>query len=163
MITQLLIKHPEQHPIAAKACKLCDFIYYGMALYGLILIGQWAFDRAPPRIIFNGDISPLVATPGTVMSVQWEVQKRRDCDGTVTRYLSGMCGEHLIKRTDPTNIKSFEQHYTLVIPFTLPQTTTPGPCQYNTHLKFQCNPLHYLFPIELELKPLEFKVVAPTK
>lgn len=67
------------------------------------------------------------------MSVQWEVQKRRDCDGTVTRYLSGMCGEHLIKRTDPTNIKSFEQHYTLVIPFTLPQTTTPGPCQYNTH------------------------------
>jgi hypothetical protein len=159
MIAKLLIKDPSQHPIANRACVLCEIIYYGMALYGLILVGQWALDRQPPRVIFNGEITPKVATPGTLMHVQWEVQKRRDCEGTVIRFLSGMCGEHLIKKTEPVDLKTFENRHTVILPFTLPTTTTPGQCQYNTHLHFVCNPIQHIFPIEMELKPLDFQVV----
>lgn len=163
-----MINHPATKKIRAGAELILDLAwilikisYLGMAGYGIVLVLVWALDRDFPTTVYNGHITGIEGKPEgkpeDLLSVHWRMLKTRNCPGITTRTLSGACGTHNLAITTPSApAKPSTQEF--IINFHIPDSSTPGTCEYNTHQEYWCNPLHRIFPLTKDFPTLYFTV-----
>lgn len=135
------------------------YIYMLVVLFGLIMVVVWSLDNTFPRLVLSGTLTPARVNPGDVVHVEWIVKGLRHCPGVVIRSLEDECGSHLLYDGPIANpYLPLNQESTIVLNFQVPKTVTSGRCEFHTTLKQYCNPLHYVFPLKVNLKLLVFYV-----
>lgn len=140
------------------------------ALIAAVITAQciaWAVDRAPPIEIVSGSITPNPAAPGDTIDVQLVVREYNACSGTVFRRIIDSAGiVHAYDETPAT--------YRWVIPrsadnkpvvfsrtLVLPKTLAQGPAKYSPIVRWWCNPIQWLFPVQITQTPIDFEIGSP--
>jgi hypothetical protein len=114
--------------------------------------------RSELVVIFGeGFMEPNPVRAGQAATVHLPLTKRMDCSGTVTRYLTGECGYHVLW----TGSAAVEQGFSgvLAIPIEIPKTIRNGTCEYRSRSAYVCTPLDYFNPRKYEIRPIDFKVM----
>ncbi len=138
-------------------------------LLTMAAIGSWfavmAVDRDPPFHYLGAEdgskIDPDPSFPGQMVSTDWKLTKvSKDCPRTVERIFSDRITGRVITALDaaplskiiPTSDTSLSRSFNL--PPVLPPQT-----DYHVVVRFQCNLLQHLFPIEVTSPKLPIDII----
>ena len=131
-------------------------------------LGEWAFDRSPPFAVV-GPVTALGARPGETAYFNAEVRRDldRECSVVFSRYMIDGAGvRHDFARDPrvmtPNGLRAMDVLMAgqLRLAVEIPRGANPGPAVYATELRYTCNPIHKLWPIEVTM-PLRFWILAP--
>lgn len=141
-----------QHVFAAAAAVV-------LAIAG---ISAWSFDRRAPLTFEGGHILPVKVTPGTPVNVRWHTVWHRQCEGVVSREVTGSDGVirpyAKVTLRIPINVGDQTSDTSFWIPHTMPT----GRARYAATVRFErCGYTSGWWPIEVRTPPVWFDVVAP--
>lgn len=149
------------------ACRFCQqarwlivsiltlvFVLWG--IWGWREVANWYEDNSPVMAFGNGEAAQSHAYPSEVIVFYQNVKKFRSCEGEAHYVVTGQCG-HIVVRTQPATLSAgFEGRLTL--PIQIPYEAIPGPCGFQIHVQYQCNPFDWI----LQRQVFESKVIPFT-
>jgi hypothetical protein len=135
-----------------------------LAIPWLFIPVMWTFDREPPFKVIKTYQSK--ANPGGFAFIVADVKRdtKRNCSATYTRYIYTPGGYRLdlegvqyasAAHIEEINTKSPDK---LQVLLPIPKTITAGQASLITLLKYECNPIHKLWPIEVKTE-FAFEVI----
>lgn len=127
-------------------------------------IYAWATDRKPPFKVVSVD--PAIGSPGKPVLLVVHVWRdaRRRCRANFTRHLYDHDGYRHdlegLQRASPEMIADLERRTPglMLLAVNVPDSIEPGRVELVTDLAYECNPLHAIWPIEVESR-VAFEVV----
>lgn len=126
------------------------------------VLGTWAGERDTPVYIRSVNVLTPVVRPGADLRIRYHVYRRDNCRTTLQRVLL----DHQLTRYILDDIVLWsapgplgDDEYTSAVP--LPVKFAPGVANYRAVTKYECNPVHYFWPIVRVASDLEFKVEGP--
>jgi hypothetical protein len=141
----------------------------GWWLACLLVVGwplRWACDRESPFAI-TGPVTVINARAGQEVFFDAPVRRDldRECSAMFTRWIVDSDGFRRDFERDPRfasaeDIRRMDaqMNHRLQLAVPVPLAMPVGKAQYMTSLKYECNPLHKRFPIEVTMA-LEFEVL----
>lgn len=150
------------------ACRWCQqarwlivsiltLIFVAWGVWGWREVASWYEDTAPVMAFGPGEAVQTHGYPSEVMVFYQSVKKFRDCDGEARYVVTGHCG-HIVVRTQPATLKAgFEGR--LTIPIQIPYEVIPGPCGFQIHASYSCNPFDRILQRQVFIsQPIPFVV-----
>lgn len=126
------------------------FVLWGT--WGWREIARWYEDTAPVMSFGPGEAVQTHGYPSEVMVFYQSVKKFRDCEGEARYIVNGDCG-HIVVRTQPATLKAgFEGR--LTIPIQIPYEAIPGPCGFQIHTTYNCNPFDRILQRQVFSSPV---------
>ena len=113
------------------------------------VLSWWAVDRQVPMTVVHAEAINKNVVPGGTVLVRYNVVRHRSCAVRL---------EQVIFDADrvryPLEIEEYfadpgpigEEHF--AVPISVPHNINPGVARYRAFRQYQCNPLHYIWPIE---------------
>ena len=142
----------------------CGWRHIAAFIFGVFVVGPisfWAFDRFPPIEIHSASISPDVINAGDRAVITWAATMKRPCDGTIHRRFIDSSGTIF----DMAPVSAVYRHSieegmrrTFSREIILPIGMAPGGAVMSGIREYRCNPVHWLWPIRIEIAPLKFRV-----
>lgn len=118
-------------------------------------------DRSPPAKILEGQIEPSTLKAGECGTIKWKVEMERNCPSTSDPRI-------YTSRGNVWPLKPFESNGPqevkrgAVINFTydvcIPWTMRSASASYHEKRYFKCFPFDDLWPIEIQMPPINFRV-----
>lgn len=140
--------------------RIARIIYISFGIIGAMLVLYWLFidTKLPIQVTGTGSIRPYEAKPGETVVVSWLVEKTKICEGRSVKSLFGECGVHILRTEDPP-LQKTNGPVVVNIVFKVTEDAQYGNCEFNTTVRYYCNPLQHLFPIEYKFPDVKFKIV----
>lgn len=137
--------------------RLCYVLVILFVAYGVYSLHSWSLDTQPVVEFTHGEISATEARPNDLLIVYLNVRKSQDCPGISQRRLTGECGEHILSESMTYRPGGFVGR--VMLTFQVPEAAIPGPCAFQVHTWFVCNPFDLWHGRHYESKPIPFKVL----
>lgn len=132
---------------------------------GAVVMAVYAFDREPPFTLLS--VEPAIALPGHFVKITAKVHRdtSRNCTASFSRYIHDGAQTRFFSDASFASdamIDTMEKKYPgkLMIAIRIPDEAVPGPAQIETILRYQCNKVHALWPIEVTLQ-MPFTILDP--
>lgn len=135
----------------------------------VIIASYYLSDRRPPFAVL--DVLPAAARPGQTVTIVAHVWRDldRECSATFSRYAfdsrhirfdlaAGQGGEWSFASHQMIDAIQAATPNVLRISFQVPEGMSPGPAILQTELRYACNQMHRIWPIELTTR-LPFTVL----
>lgn len=125
-------------------------------------------DRTPPFEVISHTISPTSVAPGETVTITYEVHRVRECNGRVDRIFVDATGLKHVADPVPSAYRNNSQRtgaetVRFARSFVIPAGMAFGPAVYAPLTTYWCNWLQQVFPVEVEIPPIQFRVIAPVK
>lgn len=128
-----------------------------------VLMGIGLADRRPARDDFAGEATPSLVRPGDDIEFIYHLTVTRDCRGTAYSWISS---GNWIFPLDKWEISANSRAGGIVPkrvtvaapPVRVPFSTPRGPALYSIRVQFECNPMHYIVPLEQSYPDIPFTV-----
>lgn len=124
------------------------------------MLAVWTIDREPPVDILEATPHPRRVRPGDPIRAHFELFRKRSCAGHQDRWITDSLNVRFELpdsdfRQSPEPIGNttfgFLAH---VSPF-----ASPGPAHLYILFTYYCNPLHWIFPVELPRVIIPFEIL----
>ena len=121
----------------------------------MVLLGVWALDRKPPFALISSDLSYTAAGNFAVVKAHVRRDLGRNCSAAYSRQFYDSTGVRfdLVNNVvaTPSSIQLLNNLTpgSLVVTFLVPTTAVKGSGKLVSVLEYRCNPLHYLWPIDV--------------
>jgi hypothetical protein len=127
------------------------------------LITWWVVDRDPPVTLVKWDPVNPVVSPGDVLRIKYEYIRHRDCQTRISRFIEDSIGTRLTLTPQAEFSWTPGQigYNTVTVPITMPRAIEQGKATYLSLREYQCNPIHWLWPIKVEGPRIHFDVKGP--
>ena len=132
-------------------------------LCGLLIVCWYAMDRKEPFAVLS--VEPSSARPGEVIQITARVWRDngRDCSAQFARRIVDASGTgfdvgHGIASASMINSMETQNPGVFRIKMVVPVGAADGPAVLQTSLRYACNKVHYLWPIEV-LAQMPFTVL----
>lgn len=126
------------------------FVLWGM--WGWREVASWYEDDAPVMAFGQGEAAQSIGYPSEVIVFYQPIRKFRDCEGEIQRVVTGACGHIVVSETHSTLKAGFEGRLTL--PIQIPYEAIPGPCGFQVHARYNCNPFDRLLQRQVFVSPI---------
>jgi len=135
------------------------YVFYGLALLGVFAVWYWLTlgSKSPIEVYGLGSIDKEVTHLDDLVSVSYLMKKYKNCPGESVRSLSGACGDFLIRVGNPIDIIS-DVPIKVEMKFRIPMELHSGNCLFSVKIKYYCNLIERVFPLEVNLPSIPFKV-----
>lgn len=143
------------------------FIWMAQAMIvgSLAIVAYYSMDREPPFEVLS--VHPAFALPGEYVTIVASVSRdtKRNCSADFSRYLFDASRTRFDLGTQSASaemIRSMEDRDpgTLRISFLVPKTAAPGFAWVETAIKYSCNKVHNIWPIEVTTR-MPFTILRP--
>lgn len=145
------------------ACRVCHAarwlilailmtLFLAWGAWGWREIARWYEDDAPVMSFGPGEAAQPAGYPSEVIVFYQTVKKLRDCEGTIQRVMTGDCGHIVVSESHSTLKAGFEGRLTL--PIQIPYEAIPGPCGFQVHARYTCNPFDSLLQRQVFVSPV---------
>ena len=131
----------------------------------LCLVLYWAVDDAPPYEVMQ--YTATNGKPGERVTVDGAVKRdlSRPCTVSVRRYIVDSTGAEYESQRQTLDLEAARERERTMpgrVKFaaTLPMMIHPGTARHVVALAYTCNPLHYIFPIKMQVQ-YQFEVLPP--
>jgi hypothetical protein len=128
------------------------------------VLGYWASQRQPPRVIVNSSVSPDSMKPGQEIRLTFDVVVTNvGCRGVIERRIvdsNGIVTVYEARRAVFDDLP-IGTHKKVVSPTVrvLPLTIAAGPARTSADFQFYCNLLHELWPIRYRSPDVYFTII----
>lgn len=116
------------------------------------VVANWIMDDTVPRTISDIKVLNSPVTPGEPLRMMYHGFATRNCPAIVHEEISDSNNilVQVVPRTGKIQRESGEFDMPIVVP--TPISAAPGHAVYYAHVRYYCNPWHYIFPIKVERK-----------
>lgn len=133
---------------------------FGGAFAGLF--GMWAGDRIPPIRIESVTVLTDSVPPGGELRIRYVVSRDRPCNTRVQKMISDSTGK--FETSDEQDILSVLRplgNDAYISSSIIPKNFATGRANYRSARKYECNPLHVLWPITVLVADAHFQIEGP--
>lgn len=125
-------------------------------------LGMWAAERDIPAQLISADVLENPVQPGGVLRIRYHVLRTRECSLRIDRVLydAQRAREVLEDRANLSTTAPVGAD-TYIVLVKIPVTFSEGPASYQTVSRYECNPLHRIWPI-ISIRPeIRFDIKGP--
>lgn len=135
---------------------LCKWIYTSLLVFGIGYIVWCAIDNSPVYIVHHITSDKKAYEPGDVAELSVDLEKLRDCTGTVSKTLYGACGLR----------STYKEPTTLPVGRTIVKQIIKIPedafyfaiCTARVSIEYACNPWEKVFPKTFYFPVIKFEI-----
>lgn len=135
-----------------------------MALFALVaafsaILTWWAVDRDPPVELYKGEALNSPISAGETLKINFTYNRHKQCAVKVDRFIvDAMNVQITMVGTEFAFTPGMLGPGEIAIAVPLPKSLSQGPARYLSVRHYQCNPVHWIWPIVVDGPVVNFIV-----
>ena len=135
---------------------ICKWAYTAILLIGIAYIGFCAIDKSPVYVVHQISSDKKAYAPGEYAILSVDLEKLRNCTGTVSKTLYGACGLRSTFK-EPTTLP-VGRHVVKQIMHIPKDAFYFAICTARVSIEYACNPWEMMFPKTFYLPEIKFEI-----